>query len=416
MFKNWIFIPVFFLSLSALAGELDPDTISREIDKKLLPIQIEAIEQEYQAVQDALDRDSFEERQGVHFEPCLFEVSVEECKPKKKSRHKNKNKKRCPGPEVSETRELFDLSEKSEPFSSPAEAYAAGKALVRYFNDTIKASSTPQPSAELFATLVSAIQFFRLAEGVYDESFLISKAVQDTLGHMMRWPLHLPHILNDRYYPDQELAKALYSPTLTGHIIHDLVMLRKIMKSTHFGNINNPNDLLSVLYNGGFYGYKIYYSNSPQFVWVHPHHYQVRVKKNSDSGEWEFTLGIYLVSPVEWNDQGEAVRRITKNELSNHAKQYYQAHPQYYKDLATADSLLTAQYNEVAKIVLEGDTIKLVPAFMKNCQYYWSPQYEIQDQISTLTQAHRRLKQVGIQRATGTDFKAIEAWCSNSLN
>jgi hypothetical protein len=299
--------------------------------------------------------------------------------------------------DTSGAEKLLELSLTSPIQSGDSQYLALGEILVGYFNGVVSTSEDVAPTSELFSAVIRSIRYFEQSFADSEYSWEIVRALKQTRDMMVRWPISPLSLENDLYYPKGALLNIAYEENFVDRLIADMKKMKKIFQSYKFQSLSKDGDLLDAVYHSGFYGVKGFCGSKPQYIWVNPQGYIVRVKFNPSLNRWEYTVGLTLFNPLTWSENQEAESKKECKDLPGFQNSQY------------CGDLVTYAPNEVFKIAMDGDEfVTIMPAFKKG--FYWHKPNANMDPF--LRKAHRELKAVGQKKNSRIDFSKIDSKCS----
>lgn len=282
--------------------------------------------------------------------------------------------------------------------SAGEEYLAVGDMLVSYFNDQITEKKPKHPSSELFHAVRRAIIYYRNGSGACEIGDFFADALTKIRDMMVRWPVSPQSLRVDNFYTYGYLLEKIYEIGFVDSLLADIRKFNKIFKSYKYDPSQNDGNLLNSLYEAGFYGIKKGYGNNPQYVWVNPQGYIVRIKYNANAkprAAWEFSVGITFINPFEWRNN-----KAVKN--NKHIDQNAKA--PFYQRLAQYDDLASNEFNEIFKIVVDDKLVMIIPARMNN---YWFGNFS--ERIRIMNQAHKHILPV-------KKVAELDTYCGFALN
>jgi len=424
------------------AAEIDQRALSHEINKQIIPLDSAEIERQYGLYQQGMDDlDRYDDEQGeFNYREYAFDDddSSEEQAPStvddaETQIQKNiyeyivafESENKLYGPEIKEIRKQYIKESKSNSNeflpsdiaqlighfldkkdeydlaiefymlaanscrSSGEEHLAAGAMLVRYFNSEVARSKPKAPTSELFAAVRKATWHYGCGSVACEIGDYFVDALKQVRDMMVRWPVSPKKLLEDNFYAPNYLVEKIYDINFVDTLLDDVKKLDKIFNSNTFVVNTKENNLLNALKNAGFKGVCKSLGSNYQYIWVNPKGYIIRIKYDDGktgrkhNGEWQFTVGLSYINPFKW--QGERVVGIKKTgDLDCTVNIKYVNYSLRY------DDLLTYEYNEIFKIVIDKKLVMLAPAFRS---FYWYLRGQELDEI--MNKAHTKLFVVG---------------------
>jgi tetratricopeptide (TPR) repeat protein len=283
--------------------------------------------------------------------------------------------------------DFFNLMGRSHRYMGE-EALAIGDALVTYINVIIEQTRPTSPTAQLFSAVQKAIRAYHRGIHACEIGYFFAGALTNIRDMMVRWPLSPKKLLDDSYYDREALVSRVYAHDFVPKLLEEIKTLDKIVKSYKFTINGDDGNLLTALENAGFKGiYKsLGYNN--QYIWANPKGFIVRIKyddgkKSNKAGEWQFTVALCYTNPFVW--KGPRATAIMKAGDLNPVQD-----AKYYNDAYKYDDLASFEYNEIFKIVVDGQLVMIAPAFRN---FYWYLQGSTLGEV--MAKAHKKLNAVG---------------------
>lgn len=312
--------------------------------------------------------------------------------------------------------EFYNLSLQSFRGQEDAIFLELGNTFLEYVNDLIKRTKPRAPTSELFSALMKAIRYNSYDTGDGGPSSIGEARNIELKKHrdlMVRWPLSPQNVRDDIYYGKDKLAQRLFGVDFVDTLLHDMEQLEKLWGLRLFNGKDSDKNILSVLQKLGFTCARFYYRKAPQYILVNQKGYAVRVKRNHQTQQWQFTVGIVMENPYLWRKNGQPSRAKMASEISSDESQFN-------KDSKSHTLLAEFQQNEIAKISYDEGMIQVLPASMSNRVWsfngredidYWA---DVRQRQRQMTGAHRNMLPVGryCKRQGTIDTAAIDRCCS----
>ncbi len=271
--------------------------------------------------------------------------------------------------------------------SNLEEYLAIGAMLVANYNNIVATSKPNAPNSIIFGLVQKALKYFRISGeevGQYCADDLVK-----IRNLMVRWPISPKKIMDDQFYGAGALGAKIYGTKFVDDLINDVRKFNRIFSAFKYVNSTEANgDLFTALADAGFYGVTKFFHNNPQYVWVSPRGYVVRIKMTKEN-KWQFTVGLTHVNPFFWNKNSPVSEKKRSDLLVKNTEYFSKANE--YPDVTTYE------YNEIFKIVVDDDLVMIIPAFRN---FYWANYAEINPMME---KAHKSL--VGVHKRVNTGEK-----------
>lgn len=266
-----------------------------------------------------------------------------------------------------------------------------GQMYLDLYDREIAENSPKRPTESLYFNLKQAIAAFKLALFTHNRCvFFFYKIIIELLeirNMIVRW-----HFSKVDALP-RNLIELVYARGFVNKVLQQAKAFRVFINGTkirHYNGTESRTDLARYLKTLRFYGV---YQDTYQHNWVHRDGFMVRVKSKKNfkarlpkgQAEFtvEFTVGLTLDNPIEWNADG------TPNSL---------------KQKANDRPLVYDETNEILKLAYDGTAVFVVPAFRAN---YWFDKRQVN--VDTMMEkAHFKLKSFDVNGTTSLlTFKNI---------
>lgn len=314
--------------------------------------------------------------------------------------------------EVSLALEFYLLSKKSPRVYEAYIFLDIADLFVNYINTTIENTNPQKPTPEIFSALMKAIYYNSLDDD-WDGIGSLGEAKNNKLikhrDLIVRWPLSPQKIVQDTYYEHGALLSAIYRPGFVSDLLSDVQEIQELWTLKKFNGSNNDQNIFHYLYERGFICRKGNLAGHPQYILTNEKGYIVRVK--CKNGQWQFTAGLVLKNPYEWQEHNATRLLKGSNESNNNS--------QYGIDTASYGFLDEHQYNEILKIRFRNGMTQVVPsAFflrvmgqqIRNVDYW----RDYHDRANFMNDVHYDIDPVGRMNKSRTrlDTSSIDAWCA----